>query len=137
MFLKKKNILNSKTIPNDVKSYHKFCTFFRLKQLIKVQTRTTTSSFTIIYHISASYLERVTQYEVINISLPVHQLIYCTGKISCIMSCLYKQIHFSSFKHYTVDRFEQKLRKLNFQNYKNYNEINETWLHAENYDRNW
>ena len=52
--LEKKNILNSKSIPSDVKSYHGFCTFFGLKQLIKVPTRTTTSSSTIIDHILAS-----------------------------------------------------------------------------------
>ena len=36
--LEKNNISNSKSIPSDVKSYHEFCTFFRLKQLIKVPT---------------------------------------------------------------------------------------------------
>ena len=55
--LEKKNILNSKSIPSDVKSYHEFCTYFGLKQLIKVPTRITTSSFTIIDHILASYPE--------------------------------------------------------------------------------
>ena len=67
--LEKKNILNSKSIPSDFKSYHEFCTFFGLKQLIKVPTRTTTSSSTIIDHISASYPERLTQHGVTDISL--------------------------------------------------------------------
>ena len=52
-----KNILNSKSIPNDVKSYHEFCTFFGLKQLIKVPTKTTTSSSKIIDHTLANYRE--------------------------------------------------------------------------------
>ena len=112
----KKNILNSKSIPSDVKSYHEFCTFFGLKQLIKVPTRTTTSSSTIIDHILASYPERVTQYEVIDISLS-DQLIYCTRKISRIKRGSHKQIQFRSFKHYTVDLFEQELSELNFPNY--------------------
>ena len=34
-------------------------------------------------------------------------------------------MQFHSFKHYTVDPFEQELLKLNFSNYQNYNEINE------------
>ena len=34
--LEKKNILNNKSIPSDVRSCHKYCTFFGLKQLIKV-----------------------------------------------------------------------------------------------------
>ena len=35
-----KNILSSKSVPSDVKSHHKFCTFFGLKQLT-VPTRIT------------------------------------------------------------------------------------------------
>ena len=125
--LEKNNILNSKSILNDVKSYHEFCTFFGLKQLIKVPTRTTTSSSTIIDHILASYPERVTQCGVIDISLSDHQLIYCTRKISRIKRGSHKQILFRLFKHYTVDLFEQELSKLNFPSYQNYNEINEAY----------
>ena len=125
--LEKKNILNSKSVAGDVKSYDEFCTFFRLRQLIKVPARTTTSSSTIIDHILASYPERVTQCGVIDISLSDHQLIYCTRKISRIKRGSHKQIQFRSFKHYAVDLFEQELSKLNFPNYQNYNEINEAY----------
>ena len=119
--------MNSRFIPSYVKSYHEICTFFGLKQLIKVPTRTTTSSSTIIDHILASYPERVTQCGVIDISLSDHQLIYCTRKISRIKRGSHKQIQFRSFKHYTVDLFGQELSKLNFPNYQNYNEINEAY----------
>ena len=122
--LEKKNILNSKSAPSDVKSYHEFCTFFRLKRLIKVPIRVTTSSSTIIDHVLASYPERVTQHGVINVSLSDHQLIYCTKKISRIKRGSHKQIQVCSFKHYSVYLFEQELLKLNFPNYQNYNEIN-------------
>ena len=70
--LEKKNILNSKSVPSDVKCYHEFCTFFGLKQLIKVPTRTTTSSSIIIDCILASYTERVTKCGIIDISLSDH-----------------------------------------------------------------
>ena len=106
--LEKKNILNSKSITSDVKSYHEFCIFFGLKQLIKVPTRTTTSSSTIIDHILASYPQRVTQCGVIDISLSDHQFIYCTRKISRIKRSSHKQMRFRSFKHYRVDLFEQE-----------------------------
>ena len=43
-----KSMLNSKSIPCDVKSYYEFCTFFGLHQLIKVPTRITCNSATII-----------------------------------------------------------------------------------------
>ena len=125
--LEKNNILNSKSIPNDVKNYHELRTFFGLKQLIKVPTRTTTSSSTIIDHILASYPERVTQRGVIDTSLSHHQLIYGTIKISRMKRDSHKQIQFCSFKHYTVNLFEQELSKSNFPNYQNYNEINEAY----------
>ena len=123
----KKNILNSKSISSDLKSYHKFCTFFGLKQLIKVLTRTTTSSSTIIEHILASYSERVTQCGVIDITLSDHQLIYRTRKIYRIKRGSHKQIQFRSFTHYTVNLFEPELSQLNFPNYQNDNEINEAY----------
>ena len=55
------NQLNNKSIPSDVKSYYEFCTFFSLHQLIKLPTRITCNSATLIDHILASYPERVTQ----------------------------------------------------------------------------
>ena len=104
-----------------------FLHFSGLKQLIKVPTRTTTSSFTIIDQILRSYPERVTQCGVIDISFSDHQLIYCKRKISRVNRDSHRQIQFRSFKHYTVDLFELELSKLNFPNYQNYNEINEAY----------
>ena len=73
--LAKKNILNNKSVPSDVKSYQEFCTFFGLKQLIIVPTRVTTGSSTIIDHVLANFPEKVTQLGVIDIGLSDHQLI--------------------------------------------------------------
>ena len=67
-FLGKKNILSSKSIPNDIKSYHEFCTFFGLKQLTKVPTRI--SCLTITDHILGSYPERANQRGVLDIGTP-------------------------------------------------------------------
>ena len=105
----KKNILNNKSVPSDVKSYQEFCIFFGLKQLIIVRTKVTTGSSTIIDHVLASFPERVTQSGVIDIGLSDHQLIYCTRKISRIKRESHKQIKFRSFKHCTADLFEQEL----------------------------
>lgn len=57
----KQSMLNSKSIPSDIKSYYKFCTFLSLHQLIKVPTCITCNSATINDHVLASYPERVTQ----------------------------------------------------------------------------
>ena len=66
IFSQKKNMLNNKSIPSDVKSYYEFYTFFSLHQLIKIPTRITCNSATIIDRILASYLERVTQQSIID-----------------------------------------------------------------------
>ena len=110
---------------SDAKSYHEFCRFFGLKQLIIVPTKVTTGSSTIIDHVLASFPERVTQSGVIDIGLSDHQLIYCTRKISRIKRGSHKQIKFRSFKHYMADLFEQEWSKLNSPNYQNFNDINE------------
>ena len=54
-FLEKNSILSTKLIPSNVNSDHEFCMSFRLKQLMRVPTRITSSSLTIIDHILASY----------------------------------------------------------------------------------
>ena len=100
------------SVPSDVKSYYELCTYFGLKELIKVAARVTSSSSTIIDHILASFPERVTQSGVIDIGLSDHQLIYCTRKISRIKRGSHKQIKFGSFKDYTFDLFEQELPEL-------------------------
>ena len=58
IFSKKKTI-NNKPVPSDVKSYYEFCTFLSLHQLIKVPTRITCNSATIIDHILANYQEKL------------------------------------------------------------------------------
>ena len=118
-----KKIVSSKLISSDVKSYHKSCAFFGFKQLIKVQTRVTSSSFIIIDHILARYPERLTQHGVINIGLPDHQFIYYIKKSSRIKRGYHKQLKFRSFKHCTADLFEQELSKLDFPNYQSYNDM--------------
>ena len=92
-----KSALNSKSIPSNLKSYHEFCTFFGLHQLIKVPTRITCNSATIIDHILASYPERVTQQGIIDVGLSDHQLIFCTRKISRIKRGTHKQINSVKF----------------------------------------
>ena len=111
-----------------MQSYHEFCKFFGLKQLIKVPARTTTSSSTITDHILASYPERVTQCGVIDVSLSDHQLIYYTRKISRIKRGSHKQIQFRPYKHYMFNLLEQELLKLNLPNYQNCYEINKAYI---------
>ena len=59
----------------DAKSYHKFCTFSALRQLIIVLTSVTSRSSRITDH---HYPERIVQSGVIDIGLSSHQLNYYT-----------------------------------------------------------
>ena len=122
-----KSMLNSKSIPCDVKSYYEFCTFFGLHQLIKVPTRITCNSATIIDHILASYQERVTQQGIISVGLSDHQLIFCPRKISRIKSGTHKHNKFHSFKNYSADLFKETLTSINFPNYQNFNDATEAY----------
>ena len=98
-----------------------------LVKTIKVSTRLTSSSSTIIDHILASFPERFTQWGVIHIGMLDYQLIYCTRKTSWINRGSHKQIKFRLSKHYTVDLFKQELSKWNFLNYLNYNDIDKPY----------
>ena len=80
----KNNTLMSRSVTNDVRNYHQFCTIFGLKQIIKSQTRITCRNTSLIDHILASIPSRFSQHSVINVSVSDHQLIYCTRKINKI-----------------------------------------------------
>ena len=106
----------------NIKSYYEYSTFFSLHQLIKVPTRITCNSATIIDHILASYSKRVTQQGIIDVGLPDHKLIFCTRKISRIERGTHKHIKFRSFKRYSADLFKETLTGINFPNYLNFND---------------
>ena len=96
-----------KSIPSDVKSNYQLCNFFSWHQLIKVTTRITCNSATIIDQILASYPKRVTQQGIIDVWLSDPQLIFCTRKMSMIKRGTHKHIKFCSFKNYLADLFKE------------------------------
>ena len=96
----KRNLLSCHSVSNDVKNYVDFCTMFGLKQLIESPTRITCSSSCIIDHILASFPDRVTQREILNVGLSDHQLIYCKRKITGIKTGSHNQVTFCSSKLY-------------------------------------
>ena len=66
---------------------------------------------------SASFPDRISQSDVIDVGIPDHRLIYCTRKIAKIKSYCHKQITFHSLKNYSPKVYEEALRKLKFPNY--------------------
>ena len=123
----KNNLLQSQSIPSDIKKYYECCTMFGLKQLIEVPTRVTCSSSTIIDHILASFPDRVSQQGVIDVGRSDHQIIYCTRKISRIKRGTHKQIRYRSLKNYSADIYEEALVRVDFPNYLNFENINDAY----------
>ena len=80
------------------KKYAQVCSTLCLKQLIKHPTIITCHTSTLIDHIITNCEEKATQKGVINISLPDHQLIFCTRKIKRVKTNNHKQTSFRSLK---------------------------------------
>ena len=119
-------MLQSQSIPCDIKKYYEFCTMFGLKQLT-VPTRVTCSSSTIIDHILASFHDRVSQQGVIDVGLSDHRIINCTRKISRIKRVTHKQIIYRLLKNYSADICEEALGRVDFPNYRNFENINDAY----------
>ena len=118
----------SATASNDVKNYLQFCTMFGLTQLIKLSTRITCSSTSLINHILGSLPERISQAGVMNVGLSDYQLICCTRKISRIKTGgVHKKIKFRPLKNYAVDADKNALRKINFPNYEYFEDGNRAY----------
>ena len=66
------NLFEIQMIHNDIKMYYEFCIIFGLKQLIEVPTRVTCSSSTIIDQILASFPDRASHQNVIDVGLSGH-----------------------------------------------------------------
>ena len=120
-------MLQSQSIPSDIKKYHEFCTMFGPKQLIEVPTRVTCSSSTITDHMLAISANRVSQQGVIDVGLSDHQIIYCTWKISRIKRCVHKEIRCHSSKNYSADINGGALGRVDFPSYHNFVNINDAY----------
>lgn len=95
-----------------LKASKNFVSFFGWKQLIKVSTRLTRSSYAITYHILASYFKLYKSFCLII------SLLSKLGKpLQLRERGSDKQINFLSFKHYKVHLFEQSPSKLSFPNF--------------------
>ena len=89
----------------------------------------TCGSSTIIDHILASYPDRVSQEEIIDIEISDHQLqlIFCTRKTLKTKTASHKQISSHSLNNYSTVTYEEVLKKVKFSNYKNFINVNETY----------
>ena len=83
----------------------------------------------LIDHILASIPSWISQHGDVNVGVYDHQLIYCTRKMNkLITGGGHKHISFHSFKKYSVDAYNDALKKVNFPNYELFNSVNEAHL---------
>ena len=98
---------------------------YGLKQLIKSPTCVTCSTSTLIDHILASFLSRVSQKSVIDVGISDHQLIFGSRKVSRLKTGgVHNYLNLRSFKNYTVDSYKEVLKQLDFQNYEPLDDVN-------------
>ena len=128
--LLEKNLNTSKgktVIIPDVKSYIKFCSTLRLKQLIKAPTRITSSTSTLIDHILTSSSEKVVQASIIETSLSDHQLIFCTRKIKRAKPNKHNYLTFRCLKNFSAEICEEALGILTFPDYEKFGCVNKAY----------
>ena len=124
LFQNGKYILNGKrsttsqgSVHTMINRYREFCQIHSLKQLITGPTRVTCNTSTLIGHITTNSTEKIFQSGVIDSGISDHQLIFCTRKVKRVNVLLI------SLKHYTVNLFDEGLRKVNFLNYERFSNI--------------
>ena len=85
-----------------------------LKQLIKVPTRITSNTSTLIDHILTSSSEKVVQAGITETSLSAHQLIFCTRKTKRAKPSKHNSIIFRSVKNFSIEIYEKARGKTTF-----------------------
>ena len=119
------NTVCTKFASADARKYHQFCTMNGLKQQILCPARVTWRTSTLFDRILASFPSRDSQKVVINVSLPDHQLIFCTRKLSKFKTGgAHKYINFRSLKNYRLDDYQKSLGQLVFPNYEIFDDVN-------------
>ena len=122
------NTISSKFLSSDIKNYHQFNTMHGLKQLIKSSTRVTYSTSTLIDHILASFISRVSQKGVTDVGISDHQLIFSTRKILRKKTGgIHKYLNFRSFKNFTLDSYKEALKQLDLPNDETSDNVNGTY----------
>ena len=97
--------------------YQEFCEVFSLKQLVTCPTHVTCNTSSLIDHVLTNSTEKIFQSSIIDCGMSDHQLIFCTRKVKQAKFNKHSNVFLRSLKHYTVNMFVEKLRKVNYSNY--------------------
>ena len=112
-------LYKGRNVPNGIKTYREFCSIHSLTQIIKDATRITEKTSTLLDHILTNSKEKVSQSGIVDIGLSDHQMIYCTRKLQKEKTNKKTYVKIRSLKHYTKEKFVEKLSKIHFPDYLN------------------
>ena len=102
----------TQSMSHKVNTYFQFCSLYGLEQLIKSLSQVTCIMPSLIDHILATLLGRVSKQGIIDVGLTDDQLIYCTKKFSRNKVGIHKDITLRSLKKYTVEAYREALSSL-------------------------
>ena len=78
------HILNNRAFPQNglFNKYKEFISTFGLNQLIRVPSRVTSNTSSLLDHVLTNAYDKITHYGSLEISLSDHQPIFCTRKVT-------------------------------------------------------
>ena len=101
-------------VPNGVKRYIEYSALHGLTQLVKLATRITKDTSTILDHILTNSTDKIFQVGTMDIGLSDHQLIYSTRKKFKEKTHTKTYIKYRSLKSYTPEILIEKLKSTIF-----------------------
>jgi len=110
------------------KEYNEICCLHGLKQLIRLPTRITVNTATILDHILTNSKEKVTDSGVVDVSFSDHQMIFFTRKNMKQKFYQHKNINIRSMKNYSEIAFLNILKRTEFPNYDNFDNIDTAYV---------
>ena len=99
-----------------------------MKQIIRLPTRITVNTATILDHILTNCKEKVTDYGVVDVSFSDHQMIFFTRKNMKQKFYQHKNINIRSMKNYSEIAFLNILKRTEFPNYDNFDNIDTAYV---------
>ena len=109
------------------REYKSFLNMFNCKQLIKLPTRVTNKTSSLLDHIFTNNPSKINQSGIIKTGFSDHYLTYCSRKNVKFSLGKHKRIKFRSMKNYSQLDFLNKLGNIDWSVVLNCQDVNEAW----------
>ena len=114
------------------KDYKEVLNTFNCKQLIKVVTRETDTSYSCLDHIFTNNEDKICQTGVVKSGLSDHYITFCTRKIIRGQIGKHNTIRVRSLRNYNIDVFLNRLHEVDWSIVTRCNNVNEAWVNFKN-----